>query len=93
MTTTENPAKTKFVTIERGSKYAVNIVNADGWERRILVKKTYALNPSVRGGAYMVRWLAYNGGMNLKVYGDTRQQAVDNAFARLATTGSTYVPA
>lgn len=73
---------TNFIKIGP-SKYAVAITLANGQARRILVRKESVGNPSARGGAYMDRWHAYNGGMNLSVYGDTRQQAFDKAVAAL----------
>lgn len=66
---------TAYQTLERGSKYAVEITLPSGMSRRILVKKTERLNPSVRGGAYKTEWHAYNGGMNLSVRADTREAA------------------
>jgi hypothetical protein len=79
---------TDFQTIERGQKYAVPITLANGFDRRILVKKTERLNPSVRGGAYKTEWHAYNGGMNLSVRGETRQEAHDKAIAILTERGA-----
>jgi len=79
---------TKFQTIERGQKYRVPITLANGFERNVLVRKTQEMNPSVRGGAYRTVWLAYNGSMNLKVRGDTRQGAYDKAIAVLTEWGA-----
>jgi hypothetical protein len=73
---------TNFTTIEPG-KYAADITLRSGAARRILVKKQQVGNPSARGGAYMTRWMAYNGGLYVKVYGDTRKEAFENAMADL----------
>jgi hypothetical protein len=79
---------TSFVTIEIGQKYALPITTVHGKDFRILVKKTQAPNPSVRGGAYMTRWVAYNGALNLREFGDTRQEAVGKAVAHLVQRGT-----
>lgn len=68
-------------------KYAVEITLKSGDTRRILVKAEEIMNGSARGGAYRTRWVAYNGGMYLKVFGETRQEAFDKAFALLTSQG------
>lgn len=75
---------TSFVQIAPG-KYAVEVTLTSGNTRRILVRKEQVLNASARGGAYADRWHAYNGGMYLSEFGDTRQEAYDKAVQSLIT--------
>ena len=81
----------KFYKVADG-KYAVDIINVvSGAERRILVKKVQVSNPSARGGAYKDGWVAYNGGMYVKVSAESRQGAFDAAMRSLADRNLLYV--
>ena len=80
---------TKFETIEPGQKYAVQVLSSSGRAFRLLVKKRSVPNPSVRGGAYKTEWVAYNGGLYVKEFGETRIEAATKGLAVLAAKGFT----
>jgi hypothetical protein len=86
-----DPSTLRFETVEPG-KYRLPILSSHGRGFSILVKKEQVANPSVRGGAYRDRWVAYNGGLYVKEHGETRIEATMKALAFLTGRGFTVAP-
>ena len=62
--------------------YWVTVTSALGRTMMFRVRKTESLNAGARGGAYRTEWVARARGV--KVYGETRQEAIQKAIVSLA---------
>jgi len=77
---------TKFEKVGDG-RYTIFVRLTDGRLRGISVDRKQVPNPSARGGAEKTEWHAYNRVVNLSKWGETRQEAYDNAIAELTKKG------
>ena len=75
--------------ITRGDdRYWVTVTSALGRTFMFSVRKTETLNPGARGGAYRTEWEARARG--IKVYGETRKEAIQKAIVSLAKRFSNF---
>ena len=68
--------------------YYVTVTSALGRTFMFRVRKTESLNPSARGGAYRTEWVARARGV--KVYGETRKEAIQKAIVSLSERFSDF---